>query len=57
MNYEQENDCHFSVLRSSFKVQLFTRCGLAGRPFLSILLGLPLLANLYGLFNVQPAKS
>jgi len=26
---EQGNDCHFSVPRSSFKVQLFTRCGLA----------------------------
>jgi hypothetical protein len=28
MNYEQGNDCHFSVLRSSFRVQLFARCGL-----------------------------
>jgi hypothetical protein len=30
MNYEQGNDCHFCVLRSSFKVQLFARCGLIG---------------------------
>jgi hypothetical protein len=29
MNYEQGNDCLSSVPRSSFKVQLFTCCGLA----------------------------
>ena len=27
MNDEQGNNCHFSVLHSSFKVQSFTRCG------------------------------
>jgi hypothetical protein len=29
MNDEQRNDCQFSVPRSSFKVQLFARFGLA----------------------------
>ena len=28
MSYEQGNDGHLSIPRSSFKVQLFTRCGL-----------------------------
>ena len=27
MNHEQGNDYHLSALRSSFKVQSFTRCG------------------------------
>jgi hypothetical protein len=29
MNYEQGNDSHLSVPRSSFKVQLLARCDLA----------------------------